>query len=153
MGNIERILGEKDNVSLKKISGTCCSVLDDACQSLYRDWNKVFETLTIISNDVNEKPNTRCTASGDLQQIQRLETVILSILWGIYIQPDKSKTTANIRWPFYCRKSLRIINRICYKYSKWVWNVWKWSPWEGRNCRVRRPDQKEMKAYSRRNQR
>src|SRR5215469_16775289 len=79
---LNEFLVKKDNVNLKKLSGTRWSARDDACQSLSRDWNEVIEALTVISNDVNEKPKTRCEASGYLQQIQRLETAILSILWG-----------------------------------------------------------------------
>lgn len=79
---LKELLVKKENVSLKKLSGTRWSARDDACQSLNRDWNEVIEALTVISNDENEKPKTRCEASGYLQQIQRLETAILSILWG-----------------------------------------------------------------------
>lgn len=72
----------KKNLTLKTLSKTRWSARDDACKALNEDWQEVVEALTIISNDDREKAATRSEASSYLNQVQRLETAFLSIVWG-----------------------------------------------------------------------
>jgi hypothetical protein len=81
-GILQNFLTKKSNLSLKSLSKTRWSARDDACKSLNRDWGQIALALEFIKNDDTQKPITRNEASGYLQQLQRLETALLSIMWG-----------------------------------------------------------------------
>ncbi|CAH2315362.1 zinc finger MYM-type 1-like [Pelobates cultripes] len=53
-----------------------------ACRSLNRNWTQVIEALTKIKENTTEAPGTCKEAEGLLNKIQRLETALMSGLWG-----------------------------------------------------------------------
>ena len=83
---LQQHLTQRENRTLKGLSQTRWSARYDACQSLNKDWNEVIEALISIAEDETEKYCTRCEASGNLRQLQRLETAILSSVWDNLLQ-------------------------------------------------------------------
>lgn len=79
-------LTKPDNVTLKQLSETRWSAREDACQSLKKDWNQVISALTTIQEDATEKPFTRQEAAGLLRLLERLETAVMTTVWGAILQ-------------------------------------------------------------------
>lgn len=79
---LQNYLIERENLTLKSLSKTRWSARDDACKSLNKDWDQIVKALEFIQNDDTQKPVTRNEACGYLKQLQRLETAILSLVWG-----------------------------------------------------------------------
>lgn len=69
-------------MSIKNLSETRCSVRDDACKALYKNWYPVIYTLTEITEDKTENVSTRCEAKAILKMIKTLNTSFMSTLWG-----------------------------------------------------------------------
>ncbi|XP_044127177.1 zinc finger MYM-type protein 1-like [Bufo gargarizans] len=71
-----------NTVAVKRLSDTRWSAREDACRSLNRNWTQVIEALTKIKENTAEAPGTCKEAEGLLNKIQRLETALMSGLWG-----------------------------------------------------------------------
>ncbi|CAH2296767.1 zinc finger MYM-type 1-like [Pelobates cultripes] len=71
-----------NTLAVKRLSDTRWSAREDACRSLNQNWTQVIEALTKIKENTAEAAGTGKETEGLLNKIQRLETALMSGLWG-----------------------------------------------------------------------
>ena len=72
--------------TLKSFSATRWSAQDDATKSLNSRWPDVLSTLSTIEKDLTQKPTTRAEARGLIENLNKLETVIMTKVWGFILK-------------------------------------------------------------------
>ena len=68
--------------TVKSLSQTRWSARHDACRSLCESRSEIISVLHDISEDSNEKPQTRSEALGIYKSLQSLETCFISLFWN-----------------------------------------------------------------------
>lgn len=71
---------------LKRVDGTRWSARHEACDSLYKNWDGVMRSLKILEEDNSEKTTVRCEASGLRRQLDRFETIFMTIFWNSILE-------------------------------------------------------------------
>uniref|UniRef100_A0A8D8TQ54 Zinc finger MYM-type protein 1 n=2 Tax=Cacopsylla melanoneura TaxID=428564 RepID=A0A8D8TQ54_9HEMI len=71
---------------VKQLSETRWSARADAVDSLFKSFNPILEALDNISNDVEQKPETRHKAVGLMSTMEKLETSFMLVLWNKLLQ-------------------------------------------------------------------
>lgn len=82
----EHLSSVPNTLALKRLSDTRWSAREDACRSLNRNWTQVIQALTTIKENTAESPGTCKEAEGLLNKLQRLETALMSGLWGTILE-------------------------------------------------------------------
>lgn len=72
--------------ALKSLSQTRWSSRSEACESLARSWNAVFQCLTDVKNNKNLKSDVRSKADGLKRQLEKYETAFLTAFWGFILK-------------------------------------------------------------------
>ena len=71
---------------LKRASDTRWSARADATKVLSKGYIYFQEALNLISENVNQKVNTRYEAKAILKQLSKLETVLLADFWAVIFE-------------------------------------------------------------------
>jgi len=84
-----------DKKVVKRADGTRWSARHEACDSLYQNYDGVMRSLSLLEEDDFEKATTRCEAAGLRRQLDRFETVFMTVMtgmqfWSVLIAQVKS---------------------------------------------------------------
>lgn len=71
-----------ESASLKSLSATRWSARDDACKSLRRAPEKIYEALKFLENDDLQKSTTKNEAKALRRKLERFETAFMIVVWG-----------------------------------------------------------------------
>ncbi|XP_053568207.1 zinc finger MYM-type protein 1-like [Bombina bombina] len=74
---------------VKSLSQTRWSARQDACQALREGWVDILKALEQIADNVEEKKKTRNEAESIFNLLNRLETAIMTNVWGIILKRFK----------------------------------------------------------------
>jgi len=64
---------------VKRADGTRWSARHEVCDSLYQNYDGVIRSLSLLEEDNFEKATTRCEAAGLRHQLDRFETVFMTV--------------------------------------------------------------------------
>lgn len=81
--NSSLTLGKK---VVKRADGTRWSARHEACDSLYQNYDGVMRSLSLLEEDDFEKATTRCEAAGLRRQLDRFETVFMTVFWNAILE-------------------------------------------------------------------
>lgn len=56
------------------------------CDSLYQNYDGIMRSLSLLEEDDFEKATTRCEAAGLRRQLDRFETVFMTVFWNAILE-------------------------------------------------------------------
>ncbi|XP_025200593.1 zinc finger MYM-type protein 1-like [Melanaphis sacchari] len=71
---------------VKRADGTRWSARHEACDSLYQNYDGIMKNLSLLEEDNFEKATTRCEAAGLRRQLDRFETVFMTVFWNTILE-------------------------------------------------------------------
>ncbi|KAK9692785.1 hypothetical protein QE152_g34915 [Popillia japonica] len=71
--------------TVKSLSTTRWSARADACKSLRESWNGIHGALVSIEIAAQRKRTVICEAKSSRMKMERLETALLTVLWGFLL--------------------------------------------------------------------
>ncbi|XP_013776641.1 zinc finger MYM-type protein 1-like [Limulus polyphemus] len=78
--------GSESTLVVKRASDAILSTRADATKALSKRYSYFQEALKLISEDVNQKVDTRYEANTILKQLSKLETVLLADFWAVILE-------------------------------------------------------------------
>ncbi|MBN3309056.1 ZMYM1 protein, partial [Amia calva] len=84
------------SLTLKSLCGTRWSCRADSTKALHDNYNAIRDALAKIAKDCDEKADTRCEAAALVGKLNKLETVLMTILWNRVLSRFKA-TSVNLQ--------------------------------------------------------